>query len=595
MGLDKSRFAELQAKLDIYKSTLTEIYARYDQKLEELSLVRRVGDALRSALTVESLAQALMAVVAHEVEVDRLSLSLYDPEGGGLLPRAAYFSDREEFVFYPPTAAPWLGALAEGALAGWLESAQGTGEAGFFEPAPEGALKVRGWAEASAELDPLGSPTEGSRALAQVPLATRNRFLGLLTLSRPPGQAFTPENERMLSIMADQASAALSNVLLFDDLTRANQMLVDSERRARQTSDYLERLLETANDAILILDETGRVTYANRKAGQWGYSREDLTGQEFRLLLEEAPELADWAPGGPPPVDRILEARLRSSWGERRVALISTSRAEGSAVWSQSPESPSFMLMVSDLTERRQLERQLLHSEKLASIGLLAAGVAHEIGNPLSAISGYAQILADVSDNAGADSEGERKEYLAAILNQTGRIQKILRELLDYSRPSQGISETVSLAETLPRVLSMLGSQRGMARLTIKYDFEPQGEYLVTMDRDHLTQVVIIIAMNAAQAMAGQTAPPPTLTVGLRREGGEVILRLRDNGPGMTEEVRKRVFDPFFTTKPPGQGTGLGLAICQRIVDSYHGRLELTSAPGEGADFAIHWRRAGQP
>ncbi|MDR2422158.1 MAG: GAF domain-containing protein, partial [Deltaproteobacteria bacterium] len=413
MGVDKSQFAELQAKLDIYKSTLTEIYERYDQKLEELSLVRRVGDALRTALTVEALAQALMAVVAHEVEVDRLSLLVNDPAEAGLFLRAAYFSDREEFVFYPENDRPWpsqgQGGLGEAGLA--LGQAAG-------EPA-----KVQGLEEAVATLDPLGSAQEGPRALALVPLAVHNRPLGLLALSRPAGQAFTPENERMLSIMADQASAALSNVLLFDDLSRANQKLVASEKMARKTSDYLERLLETANDAILILDERGLIAYANRKAGQWGYGREELAGREFRLLLEEAPELADWAPGQPPPVDRILEARLLNAQGDRRAILISTSKAAGTlAVGAQSPDSSSFMLMVSDLTERRQLERQLLHSEKLASIGLLAAGVAHEIGNPLSAISGYAQILSD-----GAEGEGERREYLGAILEQTGRIQKILR------------------------------------------------------------------------------------------------------------------------------------------------------------------------
>jgi PAS domain S-box-containing protein len=392
----------------------------------------------------------------------------------------------------------------------------------------------------------------------------------------------------MLAIMADQASAALSNVLLFDDLTRANLKLTASERRARKTSDYLERLLETANDAILILDERGRIAYANRKAGQWGYDREELAGQEFRLWLEDAPELFDWPKGGPPPVDRILEARLINAAGDRRALLISTSKAEGSpALADPDPESSSFMLMVSDLTERRQLERQLLHSEKLASIGLLAAGVAHEIGNPLSAISGYAQILA-----AAGAPESDRREYLGAILEQTGRIQKILRELLDYSRPSQGLSETLNLAERLPRILGMLGSQRGLARLNVRYDFDPNGQYLVTMDRDHLTQVVIIVAMNSAQAMAGQEEPPPTLTVGLSRDGGEIVLRLKDNGPGMTEAVRRRAFDPFFTTKPPGQGTGLGLAICQRIVDGYRGRLELTSAPGQGAAFAIYWQAA---
>ncbi|MDR1577677.1 MAG: PAS domain S-box protein [Deltaproteobacteria bacterium] len=594
--MDKSRFTELQAKLDIYKSTLTEIYDRYDQKLEELSLVRRVGDALRTTQTVESLAQALMAVVAHEVEVDRLSLLLRDPGGEELFLRAAYFSDREEFVFFPENGQSWSekalsaslekaalknGALLEGALEHALEGASTDAQVDdLVDDVFEGG-KIRGLAPVLAQFDPLGASSEAPRALALVPLATRSRPLGLLILSRPAGQAFIPENGRMLSIMADQASAALSNVLLFDDLTRVNQKIVASEKRARETSDYLERLLETANDAILILDERGRIAYANRKAGQWGYDREELVGREFRLLLDAAPELADWEPGQPPPVDRTLEARLLNAQGERRALLISTSQAAGSPVAAPSPDSSSFMLMVSDLTERRQLERQLLHSEKLASVGLLAAGVAHEIGNPLSAISGYAQILAD-----GADEE--RREYLAAILDQTTRIQKILRELLDYSRPAQGLSETLSLPERLPRILGMLGSQRGLAKLKIQYDFDPQGQYMVTMDRDHLTQVVIIIAMNAAQAMDGQVEPPPTLWVGLAREGAEVILRLSDNGPGMTELVRRRAFDPFFTTKSPGQGTGLGLAICLRIVDSYHGRLELTSAPGQGAAFTIY-------
>ncbi|MDR1607391.1 MAG: PAS domain S-box protein [Deltaproteobacteria bacterium] len=608
MGLDKSRFTELQAKLDIYKSTLTEIYERYDQKLEELSLVRRVGDALRTTQTVESLAQALMALVAHEVEVDRVSLLTRDPQCPGLFLRAAYYSDREEFVFYPDNEKAWSEESLRSALAEaktlennpvFLSGSSSADNLGLDNQVqdntgPEKTIDPDSWtgqvylgglirdlAAVPARLDPLGQSSEGPRALALVPLATRSKPLGLLVLSRPAGQDFTPENERMLSIMADQASAALSNVLLFDDLSRVNQKILASEKRARETSDYLERLLETANDAILILDERGLIVYANRKAGQWGFGRQDLVGQEFRLLLEPSPELAFWEPGQPPPVDRVLEANLTNAQGERRALLISTSQAVGSPVAAPSPESSSFMLMVSDLTERRQLERQLLHSEKLASIGLLAAGVAHEVGNPLSTISGYAQILV-----SGADDES--KEYLAAILEQTTRIQKILKELLDYSRPAQGLTETLSLPERLPRILGMLGSQKGLARLTIKYDFEPLGPYLVAMDRDHLTQVVIIIAMNAAQAMDGQTEPEPTLMVGLAREGAMVVLRLADNGPGMSERTRRRAFDPFFTTKAPGQGTGLGLAICQRIIDSYHGRLELTSAPGEGAAFAIY-------
>ncbi|MDR1309487.1 MAG: PAS domain S-box protein [Deltaproteobacteria bacterium] len=564
--MDNQRLEELEAKLEIYKSTLTEIYDRYTQKLEELSLVRRVGDALRTTMTVESLASALMATVAHEVVADRLAMIL--KEGPLLRLRAAYWADREEFVFHP-----------EGQGLVWSVASLGPG---YEEVEIAKPMTVM---EAPPGADPLGEEAESPRTLLVAPFLVRGRFLGLLVLSRPQSQPFSIENEHMLSIMADQASAALSNVQLFDELNRINNRLIDSERRARESSEYLERLLETANDAILTLDGRGLVTYSNRKAGQWGWTKDELLGREFRGFLEDDPRLEEWPAHSPPPVDRFLEAVLLTPAGERRTVLISTSSV---GLDDLGRADQTFMIMVSDLTERRQLERQLLHSEKLASIGLLAAGVAHEVGNPLSAISGYAQIL-----EAGVDSESERLEYLTAILNQTGRIQKILRELLDYSRPSRGLSETLDLAEHLPRIMGMLESQRAISRIRIVYGDGFERPHLVTMDRDHLAQVVIIVAMNAAQAMAGQTEPEPAFSLGLGQEAGWVLMTMADNGPGMSPEVRKRVFDPFFTTKGPGQGTGLGLAICQRIVDSYHGRLELSTASGAGSSFSIYWPEGG--
>ncbi|MDR1314397.1 MAG: PAS domain S-box protein [Deltaproteobacteria bacterium] len=573
--MDEKRFDELEAKLEIYKSTLTEIYERYDQKLEELSLVRRLGDALRTTLSVESLASSLMNAVAHEVLVDRLALLLKDPSDSGadgwanLRLRAAYWTDSEEFRFYEGPDAPL-----------WPMDALSDPEGG------PGAPRLVNLPEAPASADPLGREGEGPRALVLAPFLVRHRFLGVMVLSRPSEHPFSTEHGHMLSIMADQASAALNNVQLFDDLSSANAKLIESERRARESSSYLERLLETANDAILTIDGRGLVTYANRKTGQWGWTKPDLLGNDFRTLLEDGPALSDWRPGAPPPADRTYEAVLFNAAGERRTVLISTSSAgepgEGGG-------AESWMLMVSDLTERRQLERQLLHSEKLASIGILAAGVAHEVGNPLSTISGYAQIL-----GKGVENEEERSEYIQAILTQTGRIQKILKELLDYSRPSRGVSETLDLAEHVPRIMGMLEAQRVFSRIRVEYLLdEARAPHLVAMDRDHLAQVVVIVAMNAAQAMAGQEEPPPRFTVALSREPAKVVMALSDNGPGMPPGVMRRVYDPFFTTKGPGQGTGLGLAICQRIVDSYRGSIELTAAPGEGASFAISFPEAG--
>ncbi len=580
--LEKLR--ELEAKLDIYKSTLTEIYEQYDQKLEELSLVRRIGDALRSSRSLENLSRSLLETVAHEVSVDRLvlMLNLERKDGNQLFIRAAYWADHEIFSFFDPTqAVPWsvdiLGDLA-----------------------PENDFVPLTIMSAAPEYDPLGRPEDTRRSLVFLPLTVRHKLLGLMVLSRPDTHPFSPEDERMLAIMSDQAGAALSNVLLFDDLNRGRERLRESESRARQVSNYLQRLLETANDAMFTLSYDGRITYANRKAAQWGFSREELLGKEFRDFLVEPERFKGWAAGAPPPADQVFEAVLLNAAGEKRDVIISTSQ-----VGSEEEEAPgreggslpegeggfgdayaSWMLLVSDMTDRKYLERQLIHSEKLASIGILAAGVAHEVGNPLSAISGYAQIL-----EAGGNSEEERREYLSAILNQTGRIQKILRELLDYSRPSKGQSDLFDLGEALPRTMSMIQSQRVFRNIEVSFDLdEERRPHLVSMDRDHLAQIVIIIAMNAAQAMKGEGA----FAIALDREGDFLRIKFRDTGPGISPEVAERIFDPFFTTKNPGEGTGLGLSICQRLVDTYGGRIDIDSAPGAGAAFIISLPDAAQ-
>jgi|GEM_PF-1511362 len=573
-GPELARLKELEAKLDIYKSTLTEIYEQYDQKLEELSLVRRMGDALRSTRGLSALSKSLLETVAHEVAVDRLVLMLANerkPEDQ-LFIRAAYWADQEIFSFFEPTqAVPWSLKVLSGLLP--------------EEDDPlANPLTVM---STEARYDPLGRPDDGPRSLVFLPLMVRRRLLGLLVLSRPDSRPFSPEDERMLAIMSDQAGSALSNVLLFDDLSRVNQRLTESESRARQVSTYLQRLLETANDAMFTLNQEGVITYANRKAGQWGWSRSQLLGREFRSLLAEPDGLRGWEAHSPPPADEVFEAVLLNAAGERRELILSTSQVSGEEIGGE-PGGPdgefgqtyaSWMVLASDMTDRKYLEKQLIHSEKLASIGLLAAGVAHEVGNPLSAISGYAQLL-----EAGVDSEEERHEYLSAIINQSGRIQKILRELLDYSRPSKGQSELLDLGEALPRTMSMIEAQRVFRGIEVDYDLDEEHRpHLVVMDRDHLAQIVIIIAMNAAQAMGGEGR----FQLALSRGQGTVRLRLTDSGPGIPAQIAGRLFDPFFTTKSPGEGTGLGLSICQRLVDSYQGRIDIESKVGQGAAFVV--------
>ncbi|MEW5722835.1 MAG: ATP-binding protein [Thermodesulfobacteriota bacterium] len=550
-GGAEERLARLEAQLETYKKTLTEIYELYDKKIEELSLIRRIGDSIRTPLDLETLCQEVVDAVAREITADRLTLLLVEPEKNRLRIRASY------------DAAEDLTRFFSGGEAKYLPLDQG--------PAGRAALSGAPVFLASAEpvQDPCG-PQEGGPpvSLLFLPLVARDKTVGLFALRRTGDHPFGEDDVRLLTILSDQAATALANVQLFNDLAAANLRLRESEQEARRTSLYLESLLETANDVIFTLDEAGLVTYVNQKAREWGYDKDALLGRPFLDLLARA---------GSSGTDRlftgdkeVLEVGIRTASGERRDALLSASEIPGSA-------GPARLVLARDITERKQLERQLFHSEKLASIGILAAGVAHEVGNPLSAISGYTQIL----QSGGATSE-ETKEYLAAIESQAARIQRIIEDLLDYSRPSAGHRAVLDLSEAIKQVLSMLTAQRTFRGLSVEYDLA--GDLPpVNMDRDHLAQVLVNIALNAAQAMEGGGR----FSVAAARVGEEVEIRLADNGPGIPPEVQDRLFDPFFTTKEAGQGTGLGLAICHRIIESYKGSIRVESRPGQGAAFII--------
>lgn len=275
----------------------------------------------------------------------------------------------------------------------------------------------------------------------------------------------------------------------------------------------------------------------------------------------------------------------------------------------------------------RQAQNELIRSEKLASIGRLAAGVAHEVGNPTSAILGYLDLLGN-----GNLSAEEEKEVLQRAAKEAERIRRIIRELLDFSRPSPGIEEEVDINNVIINTLSLLSHQKklwdqvqvekNLAENLPKWKGNPH----------QIQQVLINLLLNALDAfkspvfmktgkdkkirLATSTLPPEEVsifinTIPRRRRGdppqadystlrfkgesfqpkGEIIsviqIEVEDNGPGIPREEINKIFDPFYTTKPPGEGTGLGLAICLRILESYGGCILVKSAEGQGAHFAI--------
>lgn len=235
-----------------------------------------------------------------------------------------------------------------------------------------------------------------------------------------------------------------------------------------------------------------------------------------------------------------------------------------------------------DESERKlELERRLRHSDKLATIGTLASGLAHEIGTPLGVIRGRAEHLL-----RSRPDETRLNQGLEIIIQQIDRITRIVRMLLDFGRRREPLRVTSDVRTIVQRTLHLLETEAERRNIRLISELGPE-PLLVDCDVDQLQQVFVNLGMNALDAMAQSGG---TLRVSGRRvlEAGRPCVRLRfqDEGPGIEDEFRDRVFDPFFTTKDPGKGTGMGLAVSQSIVRDHDGEITLESQP-QGACFVV--------
>jgi two-component system NtrC family sensor kinase len=236
--------------------------------------------------------------------------------------------------------------------------------------------------------------------------------------------------------------------------------------------------------------------------------------------------------------------------------------------------------------EIQKAQDEMVESEKMASVGRLATGVAHEIGNPLGIILGYIELL-----ERGDLTDSERKDFLNRMESELSRIHRIIRDLLDFSRPSPAEQHDTDAHAILEEVLSVLGPQPGFETVKIERFLKAE-TVMVRMGQDPLKQVFLNIIINAADAMADDPcrADKPIksqLTLESFNKNGFLVMRFSDTGCGVPRDDLKRIFDPFFTTKAPGKGTGLGLAICYKIMDRAGGRIRMESDPGRGSTMTL--------
>lgn len=229
----------------------------------------------------------------------------------------------------------------------------------------------------------------------------------------------------------------------------------------------------------------------------------------------------------------------------------------------------------------RDAQEQIVRTEKLASVGRLSAGVAHEIGNPLAAILGLVELL-----ESGELPPDEAREFVIRIRNETERIHRIIRELLDFARQGRDAeddpSATADPLAVVREAVALVKPQKAFHRIDIEVE-GASGSSRVRGGEARLMQVFLNLLLNAADAIDGAGK----IAVRVRNEGEQVVVELDDDGPGIPAEVREQIFEPFVTTKPVGKGTGLGLAVCHTIVERAGGTITADNLPGRGARFTV--------
>ena len=412
---------------------------------------------------------------------------------------------------------------------------------------------------------------------SRFPLEHEGARLGLLEARIGEGAA----EREVLKIVADFLAPYLAAVELSADL--AGEVAAQS-REIEEHRRFTSLIVDSLPLGLYVVDRDYRIQSWNRKreTGTQGLRRDEVVGRPVFEVLTRQP--AEQLRGE---FDRVFETgEIQQTehevllGGETRFFRMSKipMRLEGD-------EITHVITIGEDVTEWHRVQGQILQSEKLAAVGQLAAGVMHEINNPLATISAcVAAIGGRLPAAAGADPAVA--EYLEIIDREMDRCTRIVDGLLDFSRPKPTPRQPVSLNALVEETLFLLKHHRRFKRLQVVRALEP-GLPDTVGSQEQLIQVLMALMLNALDAMeqGGQ------LTVRTGRSPGrphEIVVEIEDTGTGIPRGDRTRIFEPFYTTKPPGRGTGLGLSICYGIVADHQGRIEVDSAPGRGAVFRVH-------
>lgn len=361
-----------------------------------------------------------------------------------------------------------------------------------------------------------------------------------------------------------------------------------TEVRLRESERWLATTLRSIGEAVIATDERGRVKLINPAAEKLtGWPQEEALGRD----LSEVFQLADEATGrrAGPTTDSADFARGAAVSRRADVVLLSRDgrptpvEASASAITDEKGDLRGSVLIFKDISERRRLAGQLLRSEKLAAVGQLAAGMAHELNNPLTPALLYSRRLLR-QDGLDAEARG----HLEVVVREVERAQGVIKDLLAFARRYQASRAETDINELLRRALERAEGEAPSPKVSSR--FEPGGDVRVVADEYRLTQVFLNIVRNARQAIedGGRAGVVSVRSERVVEDGAErVRVTVSDDGPGIAREHLPKIFDPFFTTRQVGEGAGLGLSLSNGIVEEHGGAIYVESEPGAGATFVV--------
>jgi len=516
---------------------------------------RRAAEELNRRLSELFSLQELSYVLSDSLELDRIveqvvryAVRFLDAQGALLALLGDAPSDPLRIAAAEGTLAPLRGQKIQGDDAGLLARSTGREHLELIRNSgSEPTEIVKGFQAAAA---------------AAVPLRSHGIVIGTLVITDPREGVFVPEDIRLLSTLATHAAVVIANARFFEMVRRAKEQW--------------ETAFDALSEGIAVVDDEGRVRRSNRALA-------DLLKTPLPNVV--GTPLGEALLGKPNALQDLLVATRR---GDRPAPLVARSERLGRAVRVNAARIPgaateqSIVVMVEDVTEQQALETQLVQSEKLAAVGQLVSGVAHELNNPLTSIAGLSEFLLEQKELGKKD-----RGHLQVIQEQAERASRIVRNLLTFARKGGAERVPVDLNDVIRRTLSLTSYDLKLKDIAVERELSgalPD----VFGDRHGLQQVVLNLVTNAAHAVAENPRERPREITVSTWFDGQVHLRVADTGPGIPDDVAQSVFTPFFTTKEPGKGTGLGLSITYSIVESHGGQITLEPrGPRGGAAFRV--------